>query len=639
MASENKSLGGEERDLGMDALITRRDFLNGVVVGVGALGAMSPETLLRAGVFQEDYPPAKTGLRGSHEGAFEVAHRMRDGAKPESFGRPSRADSRYDLIVIGAGISGLAAAYYYRKQAGPNAKILIIDNHDDFGGHARRNEFVVGGKTLIGYGGTQSIDTPGRYSAVAKALLKDLSINTDAFEHYYDQQYFKKLGLSHGTFFNRETFGQDALVAQPDSLSWGGFFAKAPLSPAVRKALTTLHTSKRDYLKGKSKAAKLELLSKTSYADYLMKYCGVPPDALPFLQKSTHDYFGVGIDAVPAGDCRTLEHPGFEGLGLLPTDVGPGQGLTSRLLRDEEYIHHFPDGGASIAKLLVRQLIPGAVGGATMVDVVTERTHYAALDKPKNATRLRLGATAVHVQHTSPAAPSDVAVTYVKGGKAYEVSGAACVMACWHGIVPHICPSLGAKRAEALKYGVKVPLLYANVALRQWTSLAKLKVRAVEAPGSYWSGTSVDFPVSMGGYAFSAGPHEPVLLHMVRTPCSPGKPARDQQRLGRAELLGATFADFEREIRSQLTRMLSAGGFDAARDIAGITVNRWPHGYAYEYNSLYDPVWPRGQAPNEIARERFGSIVFANSDAAAYAYTDAAIDEAYRAVSELRGLR
>ena len=621
----------------MDRDITRRDFLNGLTIGVGALGTLSTAELLRAGLYQpvsEEYPPAKMGMRGSHDGAFENAHRVRDGAKAEVFGRPSDVDGRYDLIVVGAGISGLSAAHFYRKQAGPSAKILILDNHDDFGGHARRNEFTVDGKTLIGYGGTQSIDTPGKFSKESKGLLQELAIDTAAFHKHFDQSYFERLHLSEGTFFDQETFGQDRLVAQPESLSWATYFARTPLSSVVRRDLLRLFTQKKDYLKGKTNAEKLQLLAKISYKEWLVTYVKISPRALPYLQVVTHDYFGVGIDAVPAGDCRGLGQPGFEGLGL-GYEAGPGQGLTSRLEHDEPYIFHFPDGNASVARLLVRTLIPGVLDGGTMADIVTARARYGALDQPRNAVRLRLSSTAVHVRHAKATGTGDVEVTYVRGGKAFRVQAGKCVLACWHGVIPQICPELPATQKEALTYGVKVPLVYTNVALRNWTSLAKQKVHAIRAPGMYWSRAEVDFPVSMGSYQFSRGPQEPVVLFMMRAPCKPGFPARDQHRLGRNELLATSFATCEKEVRTQLTRMLGPGGFDAARDIAGITVNRWSHGYAYEYNSLYDPVWAPGQEPCVLARQTRGNIAIANSDAAAYAYTNAAIDQAWRAVGEL----
>jgi spermidine dehydrogenase len=182
-----------------------------------------------------------------------------------------------------------------------------------------------------------------------------------------------------------------------------------------------------------------------------------------------------------------------------------------------------------------------------------------------------------------------------------------------------------------------VPLVYTNVAVANWQSFAKLGVRSIYAPGSYHSYAGLDLPVSIGDYRCSQSPGEPAVIHMMRTPCSPGLPARDQHRAGRASLLATSFETFERKIRDQLARMLGPGGFDPARDISAITVNRWPHGYAYQYNSLFDRFWLEGSAPPcELARQRFGRIAIANADADAYAYTDAAIDQAWRAVNEIR---
>ncbi len=617
--------------------ITRRDFLNGVAIGVGASGSLSPLEWLRAAEWQqaaEDYPPALTGLRGSHDGAFESAHRIRDGVKLDAFGRPTPADARYDLVVVGAGISGLSAAHYFREQAGPSVKILILDNHDDFGGHARRNEFTVDGRTLIGYAGTQSIEGPARYSAEAKALLKALAVDTQAFYQHYDRQYFTRLKLSPGVFFNKEQFGRDALVAQPRGDGDAAFLATTPLTPQLRRELARLTSERKDYLAGKTRDEKLRVLAKTSYKDWLLQYVRVSPAVVAYLENITHDQYGVGIDAVPAGDCRGLGYDGFAGLGL-GEPVGPGQGLTSQHHGGEPYIFHFPDGNASVARLLVRRLVPGVLDGSTMLDIVGARAKYGALDNPRNATRIRLRSTAVQVRHQRPGHTGDVEVTYVRDGKAWRVRAGNCVLACWHGIIPHVCTELPPEQLVAMKYQVKVPLVYTNVVLRRWTSLSKQGVYGARCPGMYWSSVWVDYPVSMGSYRFAKGPEEPVVLHLVRTPNRPGMPARDQYRVGRAELLGTTYAKFEGEVRSQLTRMLGPAGFDAARDIAGITVNRWSHGYSYEYNSLFDPEWAPGKAPHEIARVTRGRIAIANADAAAYAYTDAAIDQAYRAVREL----
>jgi len=636
-----------DRELGMGRNIARRDFLNGVSVTVGA-SLVAPNTVLGEMLRDADggyapekqpgyYPPAKTGLRGDHDGAWEVAHAMRDG---KNWGDGKKLKETYDLIVVGAGISGLAAAYFYRQQAGDGANILVLDNHDDFGGHAKRNEFTSGGKRLIGYGGTQSIAGPGLYSAQAKRLLMELGVEVKKFETYNDKTFYSRRGLEHAIFFDKETFGIDKLVR-----GWGGFAAPkpetltfAPLSDTAKKDLVRLYTEKVDYLQGLDAAGKKAYLAKTSYQDYLLKNVKVTPEILPLFKNSMLGLYGVTIDAVPAGDMAGLEDlPGFDGLGIEDTD-GPGIGLEVTRQDKEPYIYHFPDGNASVARLLVRRLAPGVAPGNTMEDVVQAKFDYAKLDTENAATRIRLNSTVVHARNIGDAADSrGVEVTYVRGGETYAVEGKACILACWNMVIPYMCPEMTESQKQGLAYNVKVPLVYTNVQLRNWRALDKLKVHGISCPGCTFYGIEMDFPVSMGGYEFTQSPDQPCVLHMQHVPVGPGTTAREMQRTGRMKLYATSFETFERTIRDQLGRALGEGGFDPARDIEAITLNRWPHGYSYEYLSLFDPVWPKGQAPHEIGRKPFGKIHIANSDAGVFAYTNEAIDQGWRAVTEITG--
>jgi spermidine dehydrogenase len=634
-------------DLGMDRRISRRDFLNGFAVAMGSSAIAhnsgwladfgTPHAPFAPEKNPGYYPPALTGMRGTTDAVMRVGHSLRDGMQ---WSEPKPDSGKYDLIIVGGGISGLSAAYFFRKKAGPTARILVLENHDDFGGHAKRNEFHSSGRTIIGYGGTQSIAGPKGYSKEAIGLLGELGIDVQRFYRYYDLGFDESMGLSEGVFFDKETFGTDRLVTGRHKLPWPQFFAQTPLSDQAKKDLARLYTAKVDYLPGLSSWDKKVLLAKTSYEDYLLRYVKVHPDVIPYLQKDTYGLYGVGIDAVPAGDVARLGYPGFQGMDL-SGPPGPGLGVEiTKEDQEEPYIFHFPDGGASIARLLVRSLVPGTLAGHTMEDVVTARMNYARLDDAASPVRIRLNSTAVHVRNMGdPANAREVEVVYIRGGEAHSVRAATCILACWNMVIPYMCPEMSQKQKEALLYGVKVPLVYTNVLIRNWEPLKKLGISSVACPGSYFEAFMLDYPVSMGAYRFPSNPADPCLLHVERTPCQPGLPARDQQIAGRQELLTTTFAFFERHLRSQLGRILSAGGFDPARDIQAVTVNRWPHGYAYEYNSLFDPNWPADQQPCVIGRQPFGRISIANADAEARAYTDAAINQAYRAVQEVAALR
>jgi spermidine dehydrogenase len=633
---------GQKRNdlnLGLHQPITRRDFLNGVAVGIGA-SVISADPVLAAALADESapekaagyYPPAKTGMRGNHDGTFTYAHRLRDGQKWDEGGRATPTGEHYDLVIVGGGISGLSAAHFFRKAAGKAARILILDNHDDFGGHAKRNEFRCGGRIVLSYGGTQSIESPGNYSDVARGLLNELGVETRRFYKAYDHTLYAALGTA--CFFDKETFGEDRLLTGMNQEPWPEFVAKAPLSENARRDIARVYTARFDYLPGMTRAEKIQKLSKISYAEYLTKYCKLTPEALPFFQTMPHDLYGVGIDAVSAYACYvsgddygSFTYAGFEGL-----DLGERE-------KEEPYIFHFPDGNASIARLLVRSLITDAVPGKDMEDVVTAHADYSKLDSASALVRIRLNSTVVHVQHAAGSANDrHIDVSYIRGGKLLSVTAQHCVLACYNGMIPYLCPELPEAQKQALSYLVKTPLVYTHVALRNWTSFAKLGVHHIVAPGGYHTYTALDFPVSLGTYQFPSKPEEPAVLFMLRTPCRPGLSMRDQFRAGRMELLSTPFTKFERNIRDQLVRMLGSAGFDPARDIEGITVNRWAHGYAYTPNELFDPQWKsEEEKPWVIGRKPFGRIAIANSDAGASAYTDAAIDQAYRAVSELLG--
>jgi spermidine dehydrogenase len=615
--------------------ITRRDFLGGTALTIAA--GLTPAAQIAAA--PSLYPPALTGMRGQHPGSFEVAHGLARGGQRFGIDQAATEES-YDLVVIGGGISGLAAAWFYRRALGASARILILDNHDDFGGHAKRNEFVAGARTLIGYGGSQSIQSPKTlWSEVAKGLLRDLGVELARFETAFDRGFYASLGLSRGVFFDRENFGRDALVAGDPLLSRGaatdtalpGFIAAMPIAEASKRQLLALYDPARDPLASKSAEAKDKILKSTSYRDYLIKICGCSDEVANCFQGRPLGFFGLGCDAVAASDVRDFGYPGFAGLGLAAEDHPEWS---------EPYIYHFPDGNASLARLLVRALVPEAAAGHTMDDIVLAGFDYGALDRADNTVRIRLQSTAIDVRQRG----DTVSIGYVQGGANGGSNGGAphlvaakhAVLACFHMMIPYLVPDLPQMQREALASNVKTPLVYTNVVVRNWQPWLALKVSDIAAPMSFFSHVALDFPVDLGGYRHPRDPAEPIVLHLEHVPGAPnsGLDARAQFHIGQAKLLAMTFADFETRIRDQLDRMLGPGGFVAARDIAAITVNRCPHSYGYVANSLFDPD-DYDDRVLKLARQPFGRLAIANSDAGGDAYAHLAINEAARAVQEL----
>jgi len=619
----------ELRALGMKRPIARRDFLNGIAItgayatlrGLPSLAKATPENVDAA-----SYPPLRTGLRGHYPVAVEEFARIHNGKYAEFPVSREHIQEEVDLDVVGGGISGLSAAYFYRTALGPDQRILILDNHDDFGGHAKRNEFHYQGKTFIGFGGTMGIATPYPYSYCAKALIKDLGIEVQRGPQFHNRLIEEKYGLRNGIFFDKEHFGEDRLVAGAGRLPWKAFFEKAPLSDSARKDLIRLHGKNPDYLAGLSQEAKRKQLASMSYQEYLLKVAHISPDALPFFQ-------GEGgrnnkrVDTMPALEAAQHSAVGFNGLGL----------KFEESFDEGSFLFHFPDGNASVARLLVAKLVPSAIpGNQSMNTIVQAPVAYDQLDKPEAVVRIRLSSCVVRVQHEGAEdSARAVKIAYRHDGTLSGVRARHCILACYNGFIPYLMPELPERQREALAYPAKVPMMYTNVLLRRWTAFEKLGVSTISAPCMYHTECMLDPGTTVGGYHGVTASEEPILLHLMRNPNKPGLPRKEQNRLGQQELLSTTFEQFELEIRRQLQRMLGPAGFDPAQDIAAITVNRWPYGYAYTYDTLADPDVPPEQRPHIIGRQRFGRVTIANADAGAAAFTNQAIDEAHRAVQEL----
>jgi len=612
--------------------ITRRDFIDGLACSLVAGAGTVPRWASALGA--ADYPPALTGMRGSRDADFAVAHALRDGQAYRVDDYP--IGEQVDCVVIGAGIGGLSSAYFLNK-AKPSARVVILDNHDDFGGHARRNEFQVDGRLLIGYGGSESIQSPRTlWSPAALGLLADLGVSLERFETAIDTKLYPGLGMSSSVFFAREQYGRDTLVTGdpqrtlpsdiPAQLHRGRpiaeFAAACPLTDRQRQSLVALFTSDRNLLPGQSREERWKLLASISYKTFLEQHWHLEPDVVQMFVGRTSDLFGAPASLVPALYAAATGYPGFQGLDLGTSREGRAE--------NEPYIYHFPDGNASIARLLVRKLIPGAAAGTSMEDIVTAPFSYDQLDRAE-PVRLRLSSTVVQMRN----ADSGVDILYEHAGEVRRIRGRAAIYAGYFAMLPYLCKELPARQRSLVSEGVRAPLVYVNVAVRNWRPWAKLGTHLVNNPTGIYSYLKLDYPVSLGQYRFARTPDEPTLVHLTHIPHFAPDPTdrREALREARRQLYVRPFADFEAALRGELTRILGPGGFDADRDIAGITINRWGHGYAYDPNPLSDPKSTGNES--EVARARVGRISLAGSDAAWDAYAHAAIDQAHRAAAEV----
>ena len=572
------------------------------------------------------YPPSLTGLRGSHPGSNSHAH-DRALAKRSDWGSTTELSESYDLLVVGGGISGLSAAYLYLQKHGEDKKVLILDNHDDFGGHAKRNEHTVGGRTLISYGGSQTIVEPKKASKVVQALLKDIGVDVGRFDTAYDHDFFRRNDLGAVTYFNKGVFGEDKVVRHPfcnypnyiEGMVMRGGLSDAEAaqqSPLTKKGKEQLLRVLRGGLHSID-VPKKELngyIRSHSYFDYLKNTLGVDdPLVLRMARHSALDWASIGTDLMSIGAAKSSGALGF----------------APKAVYDEEHPYncHFPDGNAGVARALVKKMIPGVAKGDTAEELVLSRFDYAELDKPGNAVRIRLNSTVVDVRHRGdPEDSSEVLVNYINGDRSYRVRGRNVVMACYNMMIPHIVSGLPETQAAALKLQMKSPLQYSTVGLRSWRAIKEMGIGMAMSPGNMHQAVLMDFPVSMGGYEYTKTPDDPCVLQMISCPYGKvGAPRREQYRDARVMMLLLDFRDYEKEIRAHLTGMLPKKLFDFDRDVESITVNRWAHGYT---------VGGPGDS-TKIGRQPFGRITIANCDSAPGTDMKTAIDMASRAVNEL----
>ncbi len=590
----------------MDRAITRRDFLQGMAVAVGA-------PRFRLG--------ASPGLAGQTPGAMALGHRVRDGELPKEV---ADTGETYDLVVVGAGIAGLASAFLYYQEAPGDPSILLLDNHDEFGGHARRNVMEYGGQKLIAPGGTFALEDVEDSPEEALEFFRRIGLDPARLVEYRDLKFRERFGLSPAVVFDSRVFegARTTWVKAWNEIPYEAFFSRAPLSEAARKDLVELYTTRKNYLPG-AKELEAELHS-MSWERFVREKMGLGDDAVRFVDLYATDLIGLGCDAASALEGYAIG-PGFFGMG--------GEGFYEEggmLKYAYRPVNRYPDGNHTVARQLLKGILPDALTGEkTMEGVFNAEPRNEELDRSANRVRLRLSSMVTKIRQEG----ETVGVEYVQGdGEARRVRGRHVIMTGWGSVAKHVVSDLPEAQRRALEEYRYTSALYINVLLKHWRPIADIGAFEMYWPSGYCTWMHVSDPLSVGDYRPEYHPDKPTILSMYKYVHQRGLEPREQMELGRYEMERKTFEDYEREIRTELNHVLGANGFDAARDIAGITVNRWGHGYNYfkepgSRETLENP-------PYRTGRQKLGRISFAGADAGGTPWTQAALVQAWRAVQE-----
>lgn len=610
---------GGKADLGMDAPITRRDFVNGVLVGAGA-ALLWPRTAALADAIAATLDPSGspwTGYggvgdyrwsNGNTEAVINAAHGIRDGLYPDTTG--SAVEESVDVVIVGGGFSGITAAYEFNRRRKPGQTCLLLENHPMFGGEARQNEFDVDGRRLVAPQGSNAglVVKPGdqitgRYETYAE-YYRELELPSHyefqrlaggAEKYHLANDHFEPMVLEKrfaaGYFFPGTGWARDPIAAD---------FANTPWSAAVQRELADFAGNRRDQVSAQADPDRWldsmsyhELLGKLGYGPEVRRYID------PLLGVGN---FGVCGNAVSAMGAKRL---------TLPGTIASAQ---SSRFADVEGIS-FPGGNAAIVRRMVARTIPGAIDGDGSVHATTQgAVNFANLDREGAPVRIRLDSTVVRVTHDGdPKSAGSVLVTYAKDGRLHVVRAKSVILGTGGWVNRRIVADLPADYAQAyaqFRYG---PVLTANVAVRHWRYFDALGFSVARWFSGFGWHVCVRRNAVFEADAPPLTPDSPVVLTFYIPFLNPDVDPAAQGSVARAQLLSASYADFELQLREQMTAMFGAAGFDARRDIAGIVLNRWGHAYFAP-----PPGWFFGKdgqpPPHEVIRRPHGRVVFAHSE-------------------------
>jgi len=633
VAGHEENSSGDQA-LGMETGITRRDFLNGTLLGSGALllNSASPVRLV-AGTAATRSDGNWTGYggvgdyansNGNTSAVLEAGHQIRDGRFEDTPANVIDTGETYDCVIVGGGISGLAAALIFQRKAGEGKTCLVVDNHPIFGGEAKRNEFLVDGQRLIGHQGSAIFWAPYPHSFMAR-FYESIGLKTQRLEYQKWAGSAPEIPVERTPYLGSAPYGLyfGAKFGQPQGVwvtdPWGKKLEGAPISAGTRQELLRYQSpdqarAQKPQYRGDAISRRLDTMT---LEDHLMERYGIGRETVrTFLSPDEGGGYGLGPDALSGYTAYA-----FNELGAIPDDG----------------TQMFPDGNSGIARLIVKTLIPESIAGSPAIeDVCRNGVNFAALDRAGAAARIRLDSTAVWVKHDGdPEKSQSVTIVYTRGGKTYRVKARSVVMAGGSWTTRHIVRDLPSDRKEAYSQFYRSPCMVANVAVKNWRFLYKLGVSGCQWFEGLGSFMQVRKLALCGTDAPTIGPDSPVVLTIKVLYTYPGKTAEQQGHMGRGEMISTSFRDYEREIRPQLADMFARSGFDPGRDIAGIILNRWGNAYASPAPGFY--FGKDGKpAPGDVLRAApFGRIAFANTDLSGTPDHKSSILEADRAVEQL----
>ncbi|KAB7741858.1 NAD(P)-binding protein [Nostocoides sp. F2B08] len=692
--------------------ITRRQFLDGMAIGAAGLAAAAASpgmTGAQAAVMSRPippqpippgyYPPRSTGITGQPDGVidgivqidgFPNPTDVHDASGGPGIKRPAfNTGETYDVVIVGAGVSGLAAAKYYRDRFGPDAKILLVDPLPDFGGHAHRNEFLTPNAAtgsdvlMLRTGGAVNLDSPYTWSETSGAfldvppsdaaldILDYLGVDLTAFPSTSGPGTpTATYGLAGYLLFPREEWGSDSVQRvrglpgeSNTEAGWQAFVDRLPYSQAAKDAIVRIQTdTTTDWIAlkhgpGMTPEQRVHLLTTISYKQWLMDYLGAPEEAIREYQRGSHSLLGAGAQVTSAVDNWLLERPGFsEALGLPdPTGLAdngfPGIGRTPQMgWRSGTNLpgsRAWPDGNASVARLLVSRLIPQTFpdGQPNVENVVTARCDYTRLDQSGSPVRLRLNSLVYRViPGGARGGIAKVEYQDTRTGGTHFVHARHVIMACWHRVTAQVVQGLPRQQVEDLSYARKVPLIYARASLNNWQAFADSAVSSISPRGNSQLWDSINLTMGQRfGSVYGPTPNSPdqpaILNFNLVATGHDTTPQLGAYEVGRQKLLELSFEELEAGLYDMIDRTVNArgGDFDPERDVDEIMINRWNYGYAHELTSLWDPslYGPYADQPQRRAIAPFRNITIANSDSQAFAYFHSAVQEGFRAVQDL----